>query len=62
MKLLTFLFLASLIAMSGCGVPIAVVTGALGVAAGAERLDSDLLDAWLAARGETRVATPAAAK
>lgn len=59
MRLLTILLALSL---GGCGIPVAVVTGALGVAAGAERLDSDILDAWLATRGETRVAAPVVAK
>ena len=45
--------------LNGCGIPVAVVTGALGVAAGALRLDNTILDAWLAARSEARVpATP----
>jgi hypothetical protein len=47
--------LGLLIALSGCaGVPVAVVTGALGVSAGILRLDNTLLDAWLATRGEVR--------
>jgi hypothetical protein len=49
-----------LLVLSSCGAPIAVVTAGLGVAAGVLRIDNTLLDAWLAARNEKRVAALAA--
>jgi hypothetical protein len=52
--------LAALLILQGCGVPPAVLAGALGVTAGVLRLDNTLLDAWLMMREEKRVSVPTA--
>ena len=52
--------LVALLALAGCGIPPAVLAGALGVAAGAERLDDDILNGWLAAKGKVAVDKPTA--
>lgn len=47
-----FLLIAlACVALSGCGVPVAVVAGGMGVAVGALRLDDDLLQLWMSQRG-----------
>ena len=50
----------ALLLLPGCGVPVAVVAGALGVSAAALRVDEKLLDLWLLSREETRAPAPKA--